>query len=109
MPSPGVGISVATAMIAAQVDCSVKTAEILLYRRAELIGCNLGNLATAVIHHRVRFERPAPAPAVAPGVGVDYSTGVTSTIGSRQCLGASGTSPSGAEYSTSWAPQTMQR
>jgi hypothetical protein len=103
MPSPGVGISVATAMIAAQVDCSVKTAEILLYRRAELIGCNLANLAAAVIDHRIRFERSAPMPSV------DYSTGVTSTIGSRQCLGASGTSPSGAEYSTSWAPQTMQR
>jgi hypothetical protein len=94
---------VATGMVAAQVDCSVETAEILLYRRAELIGCNPANLATAVIDHRIRFERPAPVP------GVGYSTGVTSTIGSRQCLGASGTSPSGAEYSTSWAPQTMQR
>jgi hypothetical protein len=44
-------------MIAAQVDCSVETAEILMRRRAELIGCNLGYLAAAVIDRRIRFER----------------------------------------------------
>ena len=36
-----------------------------------------------------------------------HSTGVTSSIGSRQWRGAAGTSPSGAAYSTSWAPHTM--
>jgi hypothetical protein len=47
-------------MVAVQVDCSVETAEILMHRRAELIGCDLGYLASAVIDRRIRFERAAP-------------------------------------------------
>jgi hypothetical protein len=104
MPPSRVGIAVATGMISAQVECSIGTAEILLQRRAELIGCNPAHVATAVIDRRLRFERPTP-----PAAADCYSTGVTSTIGSRQWRGASGMSPSGAEYSTSCAPQTMHR
>ncbi|MDQ1386046.1 MAG: hypothetical protein QOG65_3425 [Actinomycetota bacterium] len=99
-------------MIAAQVGCSVATAEVLLSRRAELIGCDPGQIATAVVDRRIRFERPAPpreSHLGHPRADDGYSTGVTSTMGSRQWRGASGTSPSGAEYSTSCAPQTMHR
>jgi hypothetical protein len=57
MPIHSVGISQATGMISAQSDCSVTTAGVLMHRRAELIGCTLGDVATAVLGLRMRFER----------------------------------------------------
>jgi hypothetical protein len=43
-------------MISTQTSCTMETAIFLLEKRADLIGCSVGDLATAVIARRVRFD-----------------------------------------------------
>lgn len=52
-----VRIAHAAGMVAAQLNCNLETALILLDMRAELIGCDLDVVATAVIERHVSFER----------------------------------------------------
>jgi hypothetical protein len=43
-------------MISTQMSCTMETAIFLLEKRADLIGCSVGDLASAVIARRVRFD-----------------------------------------------------
>jgi hypothetical protein len=42
-------------MISTQMGCTMETAIFLLEKRADLVGCSVGDLARAVIDRRVRF------------------------------------------------------
>jgi hypothetical protein len=55
-PELSVLVAHAAGMVAAQLNCNLATALILLRKRAELIGCSLEVVATAVIGRRISFE-----------------------------------------------------
>jgi hypothetical protein len=59
-PTYGVRFAQATGMVAAQADCSIGTAVVLIHYRAELIGCSVSDIAASVVRRRVRFNRQAP-------------------------------------------------
>ena len=48
-------VAQASGMVAAQLNCSMATAILLLEQRANLIGRELGAVANAVIERRIRF------------------------------------------------------
>ena len=54
-PDRSVQVAQAAGMVAAQMNCSMETAIILLERRAELIVCDISALAAAVIKRQLRF------------------------------------------------------
>ena len=54
-PDRSVQVAQAAGMVSAQMNCSMSTALILLERRAELIGCSLTDLTSAVIRRLLRF------------------------------------------------------
>jgi hypothetical protein len=49
-------------MISTQTSCSMQTALMLLEKRADLIGCCLGDMAIAVIDRKVNFDREKERP-----------------------------------------------
>jgi hypothetical protein len=55
-PTRNVRVAHAAGMISTQTSCTMETAIFLLEKRADLIGCSVGDLATAVIARRVRFD-----------------------------------------------------
>jgi hypothetical protein len=55
-PDPTLRVAQAAGMVSAQVSCSMKTAIILIERRAALIGCSIEDLAAAVIKRRIRWD-----------------------------------------------------
>ncbi len=55
-PTRNVRIAHAAGMISTQTSCTMETAIYLLEKRADLIGCSVGDLASAVIARRVTFD-----------------------------------------------------